>query len=160
MRRNRREAGRASMSATALDDSLARGDFPEAAAQAVRIAPHDEAFTPPSVDGGLRDVESLRDFAGRKQAAPAQPLMAARKFVGCTNESDFLQVEGLALPGFAAEMVEEFGDLAITVFIEKPVDFGDQLWLELADLSDWQGPIQRQGARGSARQAHVGGNRL
>ncbi|WP_352906378.1 hypothetical protein [Mesorhizobium sp. M1339] len=57
-------------------------------------------------------------------------------------------------------MVEKFGDLAITVFIEKPVDFGNQFWLELADLSDWQGPIEPRGARGSARRAHVGSNRV
>jgi len=148
------------MSAAAFYDSLARGHFPETAIQAVRIASHDEAFASPSVDGGFRDVESLRYLSGREQTVAAQSFVAAGKFVCGANEGDFLQVEGLVFPSPKTALVEDLGDFTITVLIEKPVDFVDQFQLELSDLSDGQRPIERQSAGGSARQAHVGGNRL
>ena len=42
--------------------------------------------------------------------------------------------------------------------IEKAIDLGDKLGLELADLGDGQRPLEHQGARGAARQTHMGGD--
>ena len=99
-------------------DSLAGGHFPETAIQAVRIASHDEAFASPSVDGGFRDVESLRYLSGREQTVAAQSFVAAGKFVCGANEGDFLQVEGFVFPSPKTALIEDLGDFTITVLIE------------------------------------------
>ena len=62
--------------------------------------------------------------------------MTTGEFVCGTNEGDFLQVEGLIFPCPKTALVEDVGDFAITVLIEKPIDFVDQFRLELSDLSD------------------------
>jgi hypothetical protein len=53
------------------------------------------------------------------------------------DEGNFLQVKGHIFPSPKTALVEDVGDFSITVLIEEPVDFVDQFWLELSDLSDW-----------------------
>ena len=102
----------------------------------IAVALGDEALASPLMHGGLGDAKTLGDFFSRQHAAIAQPLTPAWQVVGGADVSDLLEVEGLAFPCPKALLVEDIADLTIAVLIEKPVDFGDQLRLELADLGD------------------------
>jgi hypothetical protein len=126
----------------AFEDDLVLGDPPKAAVQAVGIAFLKKLLTTPAVHSGLGDAELVGDLAGREQTAATQPLVAARQSIGAANESDLLEIEGLSFPGPAAFAIEDLGDLAIAVIVEKAIDLRHQVQLELADLGDRQGTIQ------------------
>ena len=151
-------AGR--FSAAALEDDLVRWQLPEPALQLVLIELADQSLAAPLLDRGLRDPEPQGDLASGQHAEAAQPLVTARQLVGHADESDLLQVEGLSLPRPATALVENVGDLAIAVPIEEPVDLGDELGLELADLRYRHGSVEPQGAGGAAAQADMGGDHL
>ena len=135
-------------------------DLPQPTVQAVSIAFFDEPLAAPVVHGCLGDAEPRGDLARREHAAPAQPLVPAREFVGATDEGDLLEIEWLRLPCAPSILVEDIGDLTIAMKVEKTIDLGDKLGLELADLGDRQRPFEHQGARGTARQAHMDGDHL
>ncbi|MER8639733.1 hypothetical protein [Mesorhizobium sp. M1365] len=110
--------------------------------------------------GGLGDSEVFGHFLRGEQATIAQSLAPTEQVVGCPNEGDLLEIERLAFPAPQAAFIEDIGDLAIAMSVEQAVDLSDQVGLELADLGDRQRPLHRQGARRSAREPHVDGNRL
>jgi hypothetical protein len=85
-----------------------------------------------------------------RHATTAQPLVAAGQLVGGADEGDLLQAEGLALPGLQPALVEDLGNLAVTVIIQEAIDLGHELGLELAYLGDRQRSIEHQGAGGAA----------
>jgi transposase len=158
---NRREAGGTTTPPTApFDNSVARRQFPETSVQAVGIAPFEETLAPPSVDSGFGHVKSQRDFAGREQPTAAKSFVAARQFVCCANEGDFLQVEWLALPGLSPATVEDLGDLAVAMEVEELIHLGDQISFELADLSYRQRPVQDELACGAPRKSNARGDLL
>ena len=109
---------------------------------------------------GSRGPETQGDLPGGQHALAAQPLVTARQLVGHPDEGNFLQVEGLSLPRPATALVEDIGDLAIAVPVEQPVDLGDEVRLELADLRYRHGSVEPQGAPPAAAQADVGGDHL
>jgi len=51
---------------------------------------------------------------------------------------NLLQVERFSLPGPPSSPIQNFRDLAITVRIQQPVDFGDHFRLRLSNLRDRQ----------------------
>jgi hypothetical protein len=110
------------------------------------------------MDRGFRDIESSRDLAGREHSSAAQPFIAAQQFVGPANERDLLQVERFALPCLPAAAVQDLGDLAVAMMVEKTVDLGDEFRLELANLRDGQWPIEDEAAGAAACQPHTRGD--
>ena len=133
------EPGRARrFSAAALEDGLVGRQLPEATLQLVLVELRDQSLAAPLLDGGPEDAEACSDLAGGQHAEAAQPLIPAGQLIGGADEGDLLQVEGLLLPGPAAALVEDVCDLAIAVPVEEPVDLGDELGLELADLRNRQ----------------------
>jgi hypothetical protein len=110
------------------------------------------------VDGGLRDAEALCDLAGGKHSAATQSFIAARQFVGVANECNLFQVEGFSLPRSSSAAVENLGDLAIAMLVEKSIDLGDEFRFELAYLSDGQRPIEDERARRAAHQPDLRGD--
>ena len=145
---------------TAFEDSRVGRDLPEATVQAVCAAFFDEPPTAPFVHGRHRDAELGGDLSRREHAAAAQPVVSARQFVGTSNEGDFLQIEGLGLPGAPSVAVQNFGDLAVAMSVEQLVDGRDKLGLELAQLGDGQRSFELQCACSSAGQPHMGGDLL
>ena len=147
-------------SAAALENGVVRRQLPEPSLQFVLIALADQSLAAPLLDRGLRYPETQGDLPGGQHALAAQPLVTARQLVGHPDEGNFLQVEGLSLPRPATALVEDIGDLAIAVPVEQPVDLGDEVRLELADLRYRHGSVEPQGAGVAAAQADVGGDHL
>ena len=93
--------------------------------------------------GGLCDAEAQGHLARGEHTAIAQPVATTGQFVGAADEGDLLQVEGLRFPGLQPTLVEDFCDLAVTMLIEEAVNLGNECRVELADLRNGQGSIER-----------------
>lgn len=103
---------------------------------------------------GLGDSEVFGHFLGAEQTTIPQALTTAGQVVSSTDEGDLLDIERLAFPGSQASFMEDIGDLAIAMSVEQAVDLGDELRLELADLS----PTTRSaisGPSGAMREGRV-----
>src|SRR3984893_15322963 len=147
-------------SAAAPQDGLVGRQLPEATLQLVLVELRDQSLAAPLLDGGFGDAEAGGDLPSGQHAEAAQPLIPAGQLIGGADEGDLLQVEGLRFPSPAAALVEDVGDLAIAVPVEEPIDLGDELGLELADLRNRQRPFEPQAASGAATQADMGGDHL
>ena len=128
--------------------------------KSVTVALLDKAVAAPAMHGGLRDAEARGDLRGCRRAPVTQTSVTARQVVSTADKGDLLEIERLGFPCAQPPLVEDIGDLAITVAVEKPVDLGDDLLLELADLGDGQRSVQLERARGITGQPNVCGNRV
>jgi transposase len=147
-------------SAAAPQDGLVGRQLPEATLQLVLVELRDQSLAAPLLDGGFGDAEAGGDLPSGQHAEAAQPLIPAGQLIGGADEGDLLQIEGLRFPSPAAALVEDVGDLAIAVPVEEPIDLGDELGLELADLRNRQRPFEPQAASGAATQADMGSDHL
>src|SRR5271168_5371533 len=100
--------------------------------------------------GGFRDTEARGDLRSRQHAPVTQTPVTARQVVGAADKGDLLEIERLGFPCPQPALVQDIGDLAITVAVEKSVDLDDDLLLELADLRDGQRSVEFERARGAA----------
>jgi len=114
-----------------------------------------KALPSPSIDCRNRYTVPNAHFFGGEQPPFSQPAKATLQIEGLADMGNLLQVKRLILPSFPSLSIENIGHLAITVILEQRVDFGNHLWLGLANLRDRQGLFERQTSRRAATQAHV-----
>lgn len=81
--------------------------------------------------GGLGDLEASGHFLGGEHTTIAQALATTGQVISSADESDFLEIERLAVSGPQAAFIEDVGDLAIAITVEQAVDLGDQVGLGL-----------------------------
>ena len=82
----------------------------------------DETVAAPLMHGALRDTEARGYLRSCEHAPITQSVVTARQVVGAADESDLLEIEGLGFPCAQLPLVQDIGDLTITVAIEKAVD--------------------------------------
>src|SRR5713226_6942425 len=99
----------------------------------------------------LCDAEFLSDLTRREHATSTHSVTSARQLVCVANERNFLQVERLSFPCPPSMLIENVGDLAIAVTINKTVDLGYDLGFDLADFGDGERSLKQQRARSTAR---------
>jgi hypothetical protein len=68
-----------------------------------------------------------------EQSSGSQPAVAAPQIESLPDMRNLLQVERFILPSPPSSPIQNFRDLAITVMIQQPVDFGDHFRFSEAD---------------------------
>ena len=111
------------------------GDFEQAVAGvAIDVTAQDPGLAP-FVDGASGHSKLPGDLVAAQKSAIAQPLIAGLQGITLSHHADQLRGEGEAVTASVSALVEDFGDLAIGVVVQQPVDLGDDFLAGLVHLA-------------------------
>ncbi len=108
-----------------LDRRVRTRRLEEVAAPVVILVGLEQAGAPPTLDAVRTDVETLCHFMQGQQATRAQPIVAAGQRIVDPDTTNHRAVEGFAVAGDQALVVEPVRDFTIGVIFEESVNLGD-----------------------------------
>jgi hypothetical protein len=122
----------------ALENRALVQRFVEAAPGIVVAVLLQPALSCPIIDCSGRHAVPHAHLFSSEQSPGSQPAVAALQIESLPDMRNLLQVERFILPSPPSSPIQNFRDLAITVMIQQPVDFGDHFRLRLSNLRDRQ----------------------